>query len=158
MGARTPMATSLLARRRAKNIFESFDRNGNKESKPDVIVLRNGVEPHIDLSFFYVTGIPSGIFEGGMCVLHRGGQVDVFSSVLEEESARAAKTGFRLRIPKKRGDEKAMLKRIVDGDRKSVVGVNAPELTYRDFQVLKRILPKAKFVDASRAILRARMI
>ncbi|MBI2077779.1 MAG: aminopeptidase P family protein [Euryarchaeota archaeon] len=150
------MAGGNLARRRAKKVFAAF--KALDEDVPEAIVLRNGVEPHIDLSFFYATAIPSGIFEGGMCVLHRDGHVDVFSSVLEEESARRARTGFRLRVPKRRGDEAKTLRRVLDGRAKKAIGVNSPELTYRDFRVLRKYLPKAKFVDASRAILRARMI
>jgi Xaa-Pro dipeptidase len=150
------MASASLARQRAKNVYKAFGRA--KLDEPDAIILRNGVEPHIDLSFFYVTGIPSGIFEGGMCILRPTGAVDVVSSILEEESARAAGGGFRLHIPKKREDEEKLLRKSFDHGRKVTIGVNAPELTYRDFRVLKKALPKAKFVDASRAILWARMI
>jgi len=82
------MARGSLARERARKVFDAFKTLD--QDPPDAIVLRNGVEPHIDLSFFYATAIPSGIFEGGMCVLHRDGRVDVFSSILEEESARKA--------------------------------------------------------------------
>lgn len=150
------MPKGSWSRQRANRIFRAF--RGPKATLPDAIILRNGIEPHVDLSFFYATGIPSGIFEGGMCVLHRDGQVDVFSSVLEEESARKAATGFRLRIPKKRGDEERMLRRIFDGRRRLVIGLNTPELTHRDYRVLRKFLPKARFVDSSAAILRARMI
>ena len=150
------MATKQLARVRAKNVYKAFERT--KEDAPDAIILRNGVEPHVDLSFFYVTGIPSGIFEGGMCFLRPNGSVDVVSSILEEESARAADTGFRLHIPRKRDDEEKLLRKSFDHGKKITIGVNSPELTYRDYKVLKKALPKAKFVDASRAILWARMI
>lgn len=150
------MAPIPLARQRAKNVYKAFRRI--QQDSPDVIILRNGVEPHVDLSFFYVTGIPSGIFEGGMCLLRENGSVDVVSSVLEEESARSAGTGFRLHIPRKREDEEKLLRKSLDHGRKVTVGVNSPELTYRDFRLLKKALPKAKFVDASRAILWARMV
>ena len=150
------MARGSLARERARKVFDAFKTLD--QDPPDAIVLRNGVEPHIDLSFFYATAIPSGIFEGGMCVLHRDGRVDVFSSILEEESARKAGTGFRLRIPKRRGDEAKLLKKLVAGRGKRTIGINSPEITHRDFRVLRKYLPQAKFIDASRAILRARMI
>jgi Xaa-Pro dipeptidase len=150
------MGSGSLARQRARKVFAAFERHGT--DAPDAIVLRNGTEPHIDLSFFYATGIPSGIFEGGMCVLHDDGRVDVISSVLEEESARKAQTGFRLHVPKKRGDEEKILQRILNGRARRKIGVNAPELTYRDYRTLHKYLPRARFMDASRAILRARMI
>lgn len=150
------MGSASLARQRARKVFAAFKRHGTQA--PDAIVLRNGTEPHVDLSFFYATGIPSGIFEGGMCVLHEDGGVDVISSVLEEESARKARTGFRLHVPKKRGEEQKLLQRILDGRAKRTIGINAPELTYRDYRTLHKYLPRAHFMDASRAILRARMI
>lgn len=150
------MARNSWSRQRARRIFEAFA--AKNRPTPDAIILRNGVEPHIDLSFFYATGIPSGIFEGGMCILHQDGAVDVFSSVLEEESARKAGTGFRLRIPKRRGDEQRMLATLLGGRRRPVIGINSPELTHRDYRVLRKYLPKARFMDASHAILRARMI
>jgi Xaa-Pro dipeptidase len=150
------MASRLLASQRAKNVFKAFERQ--KEDVPDAIVLRNGVEPHIDLSFFYVSGVPSGIFEGGTLILRPSGRVDLFSSILEEESARAAGTGFKLHVPKKRGDEEKMLRAQLGHPKKITIGINPPELTHRDFRTLKKALPKARFVDASRAILRARMI
>lgn len=150
------MAAGRLARQRARKVFAAF--KDLDDDAPDAIILRNGVEPHVDLSFFYATAIPSGIFEGGMCILHKDGRVDVFSSILEEESARKAKTGFRLRIPRRRGDEAKLLKKTLGARARRTIGINGPELTYRDFRVLRKYLPKAKFVDAARAILRARMI
>lgn len=150
------MAAGSLARRRARKIFGAFE--AARLDPPEAIVLLNGVEPHVDLSFFYATGIPSGIFEGGMCVLHRQGGVDVVSSVLEEESARQARTGFRLHVARRRGDEERILRRLLDGRTRKPLGINAPELTYRDYRTLRKLLPHARLVDASRAIQRARMV
>src|SRR5688572_21873194 len=107
------MASAPLAKLRAKNVYKAFERA--KQDVPDAIILRNGVDPHIDLSFFYVTGIPSGIFEGGMCMVRPNGSVDVVSSILEEESARSAGTGFKLHIPRKREDEEKLLRKNFDG-------------------------------------------
>lgn len=150
------MAAGLLARRRARKIFQAFE--GARLDPPQAIVLRNGVEPHVDLSFFYATAIPSGIFEAGMCVVHRDGGVDVVSSLLEEESARQAGTGFRLHVARRRGDEERILRRILDGRSRKAVGINAAELTHRDYRTIRKLLPRARLVDASRAILRARMV
>jgi Xaa-Pro dipeptidase len=143
-----------LARTRTRKIFQRIEADGKDV---DAVILRNGVEPHVDLSFFYVTGIPSGIFEGSSAILKPGGESHVVTSRLEEESARKAATGFKLHIPRKRGEEAATTRRLA-GTGKMKIGINAPELTYQDYRLIKKMLPKAKVVDVSQSIARARMI
>lgn len=146
------MASRALAKRRTRNIFRNLD----EKDRPDAIVLRNGTEPHVDLSFFYVTAMPSGIFEGSMAVLLPDGETHVFTSRLEEESARKAKTGFKVQVPRKREEARKLLRDLVPD--RARVGFNAPELTYEDYQGLRKALPKRKFTDVSQAIQGARII
>lgn len=146
------MASRGLAARRTRRIFSSIA----DDDRPDAIVLRNGTEPHVDLSFFYVTAMPSGIFEGSMAILLPDGATHVFTSRLEEESARQAKNGFQVHVPKSRDEARKLIRDLVPEDAK--VGFNAPELTYEDYRRLRKILPKRKFEDVSGAIQRARMI
>ena len=54
----------------------------------DAIVFMNAVEPNIDLSFFYVSGAESGIFEGCAAILWPDGGLELIVSELEETSAR----------------------------------------------------------------------
>lgn len=146
------MAARGPAARRTRNIFANLP----EDDRPDAIILRNGTEPHVDLSFFYVTAIPSGIFEGSTVVLLPDGQTHLFTSRLEEESARKAKTGFKLHVPRKRDEAREILRDLVPEGAK--VGFNAPELTYEDYKRLRKALPKRKFDDVSDAIQRTRMI
>ena len=140
--------------RRVKAIYHALESNP-KATVPDVVLFHNDTEPHVDLGFFYVTGLVSGIYEGSTAVCRPNGRVDGIVSVLEESSARR-EGGFKIHVPRRRQKEGDLLKRLVG--RARTVGINASELTYAGFQRLKKTLPKAKFVDVSSAVLEARMI
>ncbi len=62
----------------------------NLDPKPDVVLLANSTDPHIDRSFFYLFEVPSGLFEGSVVLAHPDGTLDVTSSPLEAESAQLA--------------------------------------------------------------------
>ncbi len=119
----------------------------------DAVAFINGSEPNIDLSFFWVTGIPNGIFEGGVAIATPRG-VEVVTSELEESSARGG--GVRTtvyRTNKEREDQ--VKKRFGRFDR---IGVNPQELTYANFKFFRKCAGKAKLVDVSEAVERARMV
>jgi hypothetical protein len=69
---------------RVRKVFEKLS------PAPDALVLANAIEPHIDQSFFYLFDTPSGLFEGSYAIGLPDGALHVFSSPLEEESARQA--------------------------------------------------------------------
>ncbi|PKK86535.1 MAG: proline dipeptidase [Thermoplasmata archaeon HGW-Thermoplasmata-1] len=142
---------------RVKKIYSKIDALSEKEGlkRPDVVIFKNAVEPHLDLSFFYVSGIECGMFEGGATVLHPDGTLDVVSSILEEESAKSGPGNYDLHVFSG-GDESGELVGRLAGTPKTV-GVNAQELTYKDFLWLRGICPKAEFVDVGRAVAMARM-
>lgn len=140
---------------RVKKIFAAADRDEHLKTELDVILFRNGTEPHLDLGFFYVTGLVSGLYEGSTAVCHPDGHLDGMISPLEESSARRA-GGFRIHVPGTRTKESKVLPKLVG--RAKVVGINAQELTHAGFRRLKKLLPRAKFVDVSGAVLEARMI
>ena len=56
----------------------------------DCAVFLNSVEPHLDMAFFYVTGVANGLFEGGGAVVTPDGGLEIVTSKLEEESAKKA--------------------------------------------------------------------
>lgn len=141
-------------RRRVRAIFRAVESTDGAAS-PDVVLFRNATDPHLDLGFFYVTGLVSGIYEGSTAVCRPDGALDAIISPLEESSARRA-GGFRIHVPELRVKESRLLARIVGSAK--VVGVNAQELTHDSYRRLKKALPRAKFVDVSRAVLEARMI
>jgi Xaa-Pro dipeptidase len=130
----------------------------NLDPKPDVVLLANAVDPHIDGSFFYLFDVPSGLFEGSWAVAHPDGSLDVASSPLEAESAQlAAKHDPHVKVHVAgRGEGDKLLKTIVPAD--ATVGLNFRELTHGWFVHLGEVLPGAKFVDAGKGLQKARSV
>jgi Xaa-Pro aminopeptidase len=130
----------------------------NLDPKPDAVLLANAVDPHLDASFFHLFDVASGLFEGSVAIAHPDGQLDVFTSALEEESARqAAKQdpSVTLHVVQRDGTE-ALLKKLLSGS--PTVGLHYPELTHAWYENLVKFLPNAKFTDASVGIRKARAI
>lgn len=122
----------------------------------DAIVLANAVDPHLDQTFFYLFDVPSGLFEGSLAVAHRDGRLDVVTSPLEAESAHeAAKADPHVRVHSVARDEiGAFVQKLVGST--ATLGLHYRELTHAWFLELERMLPQAKWVDASAAIRKAR--
>ncbi len=136
-------------RARVKRIFK------NVGDHLDLIVLMNSVEPHIDMSFFYATGLTDGLFEGCAAWLHPDGSVEVMTSALEEQAAK--KSGLPLHIFRHREEPAKLMRKLLDGHRR--IGVNAGELTYDAFTRLRKYAPKrATFVDVSEAVTETRLV
>src|SRR5947199_700081 len=91
----------------------------------DLIVFLNSTEPHIDLSFFYATGLTDGLFEGCTAWLFPDGRCEIITSALEEEAAK--KSGLPLHIFRNRDERLTAMKRLVKGLRR--IGINASEIT-----------------------------
>lgn len=129
----------------------------NLPTKPDVVLLANAIEPHLDQSFFYLFDVPSGLFEGSVAVAHPDGSLDVTTSPLEAQSAElAAKHDPHLTVHVVgHGETARVVQKLVPGS--STVGLNFRELTHGWFLQLSEMLPKAKFVDAGTGIARARV-
>ncbi len=121
----------------------------------DLIVFVNSVDPHIDMSFFYATGLTDGLFEGCGAWITPDGDCEITTSALEEEAAK--KSGLPLHVFRTRDESTKLLKQRLGGHRK--IGINASELTYAAFQRLKKLAPKtARFVDVSDAVMKARLV
>jgi Xaa-Pro dipeptidase len=118
----------------------------------DAIVLMNATEPQIDMSFFYVTGLTSGLFEGCVAILHPHG-LEILASSLEEESARRGEWEVSVFSNKKERD--SLLKEKLTGI--DHIGINADEMTYRSYLTLHETAD-ARFVDVSGAIKKARLV
>ncbi len=129
---------------------------GNLETPVDALVLANAVDPHLDRSFFYLFDVPSGLFEGSVAVAHSDGEIDVLTSPLETESAEmAAKSDPHVHIHTVGRDEsEPAIKKLLNGT--STVALNFSELTHAGFGLFERIRPDIKWVDASKAIRKAR--
>jgi Xaa-Pro dipeptidase len=120
----------------------------------DCAVFLNSVEPHLDMAFFYVTGVANGLFEGGGAVVTSDGGLDIVTSKLEEESAK--KAGAPLHIFRKPAEAEAHFTALLSGKKK--IGINAEELTHAGHQRIKRCAPDAALVDISREVKEARAV
>ena len=121
----------------------------------DLIVFYNAVDPHLDMSFFYATGLTDGLFEGCGAWLTPDGGIAITTSALEEEAAK--KSGLPLEVFRSRDDNTRLVKRHLKGHRK--IGINASELTYAVFQRFRKLAPpSARFVDISPAVIKTRLV
>jgi Xaa-Pro dipeptidase len=149
-----------LPERRAKAIFRHIEDLDDIDTTPDVLLIRNATEPNLDLSYFYLTGVPSGMFEGCTVAAFGDGEVNLYTSPLEEESARHGK-GYNVHVfggTKNQGELVVETLREKLGGDPQVIGVNAREITWANVRGLERLFPKADLVDVSPAIKAARMI
>jgi Xaa-Pro dipeptidase len=129
----------------------------NLDPKPDALVLANAIDPHLDQTFFYVFDVPAGLFEGSLAVAHPDGELDVWSSPLEAETAQiAAKKDPHVKVHVA-GRENILseVKQLL-GSTPSVA-LNYRELTHDWFNQLSDAAKDVKWVDASAAIRRARV-
>ncbi len=121
----------------------------------DLIVFFNSTDPHIDMSFFYATGLTDGLFEGCGAWCYPDGQAEITTSALEEEAAK--KSGLPLHVFRHRDEPTKLMRTLLAGHRR--IGINASELTYEAFLRLRKLAPKsAKFVDVSQPVLGARLV
>ncbi|MCI4370273.1 MAG: aminopeptidase P family N-terminal domain-containing protein, partial [Thermoplasmata archaeon] len=138
---------------RVRKVFSLLD------PQPDAVVLTNAIDPHLDQSFFYLFDVPSGLFEGSVAVAHRDGRLDVLSSVLEAESAHQAATrdpSVTVHVMKDNTDRERIVRKILPDP--GTIALNYRELTHESFLQVEKAFPKAKWVDASAAVRKARMI
>ena len=132
---------------RIKNIYDKV------EEDVDAIFLYNSTKPHVDMTFFYVTGLIRGEYEGCGALLFPDGSSELMISVLEEESAKKADMPI---TTIKNNDEREdwMEENLSSLDK---IGVNAAELTYSGFKKIKEA-SDAEIVDVSDEITEARCI
>ncbi|HYA56887.1 MAG TPA: Xaa-Pro peptidase family protein [Thermoplasmata archaeon] len=127
------------------------------ENPVDALLISNSVDPHLDQCFFYLFGVPAGLFEGSVAVAHPDGELDVISSPLEAETAfQAAKHDSHVKVHVANRDETEEAVRKLVGSA-SKLGLNYRELTHDGFVQLSKAIPNASWVDASAAIRKARV-
>jgi Xaa-Pro dipeptidase len=136
---------------RTRRVFQKI-----KDETLDAVFIKNSTEPHIDLSFFYFTGLESGVFEDSIFLAYPNGEGTLYTSRLEEESAKEGSSRFKTVVFEVSGDLERHLKEV--GSNLDKIGVNSRELTYRDLLNLKRILPDVKIIDVSDALADARLV
>jgi Xaa-Pro dipeptidase len=119
----------------------------------DAIVLMNGIEPNLDNSFFYATGITSGLFEEAIAIITPR-NVEVLAPKLEELSSKAA--GVRTSTFSTEKELADLVKSRLNGMKR--IGVNSDGLTHANFKFIRKHATGGKMVDVSKAIRQARML
>ncbi len=132
-------------KKRIKKIYDLVDDD------LDSIILYNSTKPHIDLSFYYVTGLVNGEFEGSAVLIYPDQTADILTSKLEEESAK--KADMPVTTVGKRDERKTWLKEKFQGMKR--IGVNSTELTYHAYMNIKEATD-AEIIDISDVIIEAR--
>jgi Xaa-Pro dipeptidase len=132
---------------REKWIFSSMKKD------VDAIVLMNAVEPNLDCSFFYATGISNGLFEGCLAIIRPSG-VEVLTSELEALSA--AEAGVKTRVFENGDGRMRLMKRRLSRFKR--IGINSMELTLSNHRLIKKACGNARLVDISKELFEARMI
>jgi len=120
----------------------------------DVLLIKNGTDPFIDQTFFYLTGLEHGLFEGSYLIGYHDGSLHLIVSELESHTAQH--TGFPLSVYSSKKDVETLLKQVVGTVRH--IGLHFSALTHHDALALHTMFPSASFTDISPAIQRTRLI
>lgn len=133
---------------RTLRIFSQLDEH------VDAILLVNGEDPMSDASFFYATGVTSGLFENCPAILYPDGRVRMITSTLEETSARGTSAEV---LPYSNLEERReLLKESLRGVR--TLGINGPGITYQWCKEVEDTIPGVKLVDVAKAASGTRMV
>jgi Xaa-Pro dipeptidase len=136
---------------RIKRVFQNIE-----DEIPDAILVKNSVDPHLDRTFLYFSDLASGLFEESIFLAHSDGTALLYTSNLEESSAKEGSSRFETVLYANTGELENHLKDLnssIDN-----LGINSRDLTYRDFLFLKRSLPKVKLLDVGKAIKKTRLV
>jgi len=142
-----------IVKARIKKIF-SFTKS--LKVKPDAILIKNGIEGQIDSTFFYLTGIRSGLFEGCSIIAYPSGKVCLLTSKLEEQSA--LKTpNIEIDTFETESNYKELVKKKLS--KVKVLGMNYNELSYANYLWTRMLVKNVKnVVNVSKPIAQARCI
>ena len=114
----------------------------------DAVVILNGGSPFLDSTFWYLTELTGGSFEGSMAVVGKDGSLDVIVSTLEAETASSGKGNIHVYHDGKERDK--FLNEALKGASK--VGFNIHSAPYSSVAYVKKAVKGIKVADASQAI------
>ena len=142
-----------IMKARVKKIFASTK---SLKTKPEAILIKNGIEGQLDSTFFYLSGVRSGIFEGCSIIAYPTGKVCLLTSKLEEQSA--LNTPYIKIDTFGTNDEyKQLLREKLL--KVNVLGINYNELSYANYLWIRMTLKNVKNgVNVGKAIGEARCI
>ncbi|MDR1954360.1 MAG: aminopeptidase P family protein [Candidatus Methanoplasma sp.] len=119
----------------------------NAEGLDAIVILNDGV-PFLDSTFWYLTELTGGSFEGSMAVIGKGGDLNVIVSVLEEETASSGRGNICVYHNREERDN--FLKEALKGAGK--VGFNTGSASYAMVEYVKKTVKGIKIADARSAI------
>ncbi|MDR3283541.1 MAG: Xaa-Pro peptidase family protein [Candidatus Methanoplasma sp.] len=114
----------------------------------DAVVIANGGEPFLDSTFWYLTEQASGSFEDSLAIVRADGTLEVITSVLEEESARAGKGNVHVYVT--RAERDGFIKDALKGAKK--VGFNVHGTAYSAVEHVRKTA-EVEVADASKAVM-----
>lgn len=114
----------------------------------DAVVIMNGREPFLDSTFWYLTELSSGTFEGTIAIVSKDGTLDVVVNKLEELSAKSGKGNIH--VYETREERNALVKDILKDSKK--IGMNVHAATYASAEYIKKMADSDIF-DVTRPIL-----
>lgn len=132
---------------RIKKIFNHCDPS------IDAIVIKNGSEPFIDSMFFYVTGIPTGLFEGCAAIIYPDKPMQLIVSSLEEDLAKQASAETLVYETSKEFYD--LLQQCTSTC--NTIGLSFKNITFSDYITISKKLSRVTFQDISSAFISARM-
>lgn len=139
---------AMCLKNRIKRIYD------NLEKELDIIVIQNGSMSQRDMTFYYATGLESGIFSYSTAMLYPDHSSELLIWPLEEESVKKAKLPYT--VLKTEDDWKRELSKRLAGKKR--IGKNPPELTDEYSSKIQRLASDAEFIDVSKAIEEARLV
>ncbi|MCL1979405.1 MAG: aminopeptidase P family protein [Methanomassiliicoccaceae archaeon] len=114
----------------------------------DAIIILNDGSPFLDSTFWYLTELTGGSFEGSMAVVRKDGGLEVIVSALEEETASSGKG--EIHVYHTRAERDNHLREALKGTSK--VGFNTHCASYSMVDQVRRTVKGIKVKDASSAI------
>ena len=138
---------------RVKRLFANIEKE--MDEVPDIVVIANATDPMLDYTFFYVTRLEVGRFEGSVAVLFPDGELHVVTSLLEAESA--SRGDFNLHVFKTLDELNEIMADLLKGAKN--IGINGDELTFKMYNFIKKhAIDNAELIDVSKSVKATRMV
>ena len=141
-----------IIKNRVRKIFSFAESSG---TKPDAIIIKNGIEGQLDSTFFYLSNIRSGLFEGCSIIAYPSGSISVLTSKLEEQSALETPDIEVITFENESEYKKLLNKKLM---KIRILGINYGEITLGNYLWIKKNFQGIKLIDISKPITRARCI
>lgn len=131
---------------RIKRIFD------NLTEPVDLIFIKNAETPHLDQSFFYITNTHQGLFENAIALAYPNGDLHVITSKLEQQNLNPHADADIIQHQKYADHIKKHI------PTNTTIGINAQELTHKDYLKLQKNTTNCTIINISDTIYKTRMI